>query len=325
LKILPEKRIPIAILGLENAGKTTLSVRLKTGNFEQTIPTPGLDVEVVEIKGGLFQLFDLGGHSHFRNLFWENYVQLSQGLIFIIDSNDLGKLDEVVEWLWKCLEWNISAPLLILANKSDLHHIELKELIDKIRMAELPIQNPNRSFRIFEVSIKDWTNLEGAMSWFSSKVAQVVGERQIRLVGLYLYLPTGIPIVSYLFSDESSPDLDVDLIPSFLNALDSFASGVIGINEGLQSINTKDHYILMVKREGVLCAVITDRDSDVGATRVVAESILTYVETYFSEKLSLFQKDGKLRFPKDFIIDYLIEEFKENIIIGYPDKTQSSD
>ncbi|MHA2075211.1 MAG: ADP-ribosylation factor-like protein [Candidatus Hodarchaeales archaeon] len=175
MKIVPEKRIPIAMLGLENAGKTTLSVRLKTGHFESTIPTPGLDVEIIDIKGNLFQLFDLGGHDHFRNLFWENYVRLSQGLIFIIDSNDLEKLNEVVEWLWKCLEWNISAPLLILANKSDLSHIALKELINIIRMAELPIQNPSRSFRIFEVSIKQGTNLEGAMSWFSSKVAQIVG------------------------------------------------------------------------------------------------------------------------------------------------------
>ena len=77
MQSISERRIPIAIVGLENAGKTTLSVRLQTGKYHQTLPTAGLDVEVVEMRGNIFQLFDLGGHQHFRQLFWKNYVQLS--------------------------------------------------------------------------------------------------------------------------------------------------------------------------------------------------------------------------------------------------------
>ncbi|MHA2245900.1 MAG: ADP-ribosylation factor-like protein [Candidatus Hodarchaeales archaeon] len=315
--VSPERRIPIAVVGLENAGKTTLSVRLQTGKYSKTLPTAGLDVELVDVKGTLFQLFDLGGHQHFRQLFWKNYVQLSQGLIFVIDSNDTEKLNEVVDWLWKCLEWNINAPLLILANKSDLNHIELEELIDKIRLAQLPIQNPNRSFRIFEVSMKFGTNLEEAFSWFSQKTVNIIGEKQINLVGLYLYLPTGIPIASHLFIKESSQDLDVDMIPGFLNAIDQFTSGVMGPGEGLQSLNTHNHSILMVKRDGVLCAIITDKNSDPGVTRVIAESILAHIEISFSDKLTLFRKDGKIRFKKNFLLDFLRREFAENVVIGH--------
>ncbi len=317
MQISSEKRIPIAVVGLENAGKTTLSVRLQTGKYNQTLPTAGLDVEVVDVKGTLFQLFDLGGHQYFRQLFWKNYVQLSQGLIFVIDASDVEKLDEVVDWLWKCLEWNINAPLLILANKSDLNHIELEKLITKIKLAQLPILNPNRSFRIFEVSMKLGTNLDEAFSWFSEKTANIIGEKQIKLLGLYLYLPTGIPIASYLFTEESSQELDVDMIPGFLNAIDQFTSGVMGPSGGLQSLNTLDHYILMVKRDGLLCAIITDKNSDIGVTRVIAESILTHVETAFAEKLTLFRKDGKIRFPKNFILNFLESEFPENIVIGH--------
>ena len=87
-----ERRIPIAIVGLENAGKTTLSIRLQTGKYHQTLPIAGLDVEVVQIEGDIFQLFDLSGHQHFRQLFWKNYVQLYQGIIFVIDANDNGKI-----------------------------------------------------------------------------------------------------------------------------------------------------------------------------------------------------------------------------------------
>ncbi|MFX0210605.1 MAG: ADP-ribosylation factor-like protein, partial [Candidatus Hodarchaeota archaeon] len=153
---LSEKRIPIAIVGLENAGKTTLAKRLQTGKFIPTIsPTQGLDIESVEIKGNLFQLFDLGGHISFREMFWKTYVQLSQGIIFVIDSNDTKRFDQVVEWFWKCLEWNRTAPILILANKSDLAHIELDELMHKIKLDQLPQKNSQRSFRIFEVSMKE--------------------------------------------------------------------------------------------------------------------------------------------------------------------------
>ncbi|MFX1517414.1 MAG: ADP-ribosylation factor-like protein [Promethearchaeota archaeon] len=311
-----ERRIPIAIVGLENAGKTTLSMRLQTGKYLQTLPTAGLDVEVVEIQGHIFQLFDLGGHQHFRLLFWKNYVQLSQGIIFVIDASDDNKLDEVVDWLWKCLEWNKNAPLLILANKSDLNHVGLEKIIDEIRLAQLPMQNPNRSFRIFEVSMKVGTNLDEALSWFADKTANNIGDNQIRLLGFYLYLPTGIPIASHLFSNGNSNDFDLDMMPGFLNAFDQFTSGMMGPNEGLQSLSTLNHSILMVKREGVLCAVITDKDSDLSVTRVIAESILTYVETTFAEKLSLFQKDGKIRFPKDFILEFLNREFPENVVIG---------
>ncbi len=63
-----DKRIPIAIVGLEKAGKTTLAKRIQTGEFVRTItPTHGLDIESIEIKGNLFQLFDLGGKLPLEN------------------------------------------------------------------------------------------------------------------------------------------------------------------------------------------------------------------------------------------------------------------
>ena len=208
------------------------------------------------------------------------------------------KLDEVVDWLQKCLEWNQNAPLLILANKSDINHVGLEKIIDEIRLTQLPIQNPNRSFRIFEVSIKLSTNLDEALSWFADKTAHNIGDNQIRLLRFYLYLPTGIPIASYSFSNGTSNDLD--MMPRFLNAFDQFTSGMMGPNEGLQSLNTLNHSILMVKREGVLCAIITDNDSDPSVTRVIAESILTYVETTFAEKALFISERWKNSFSEGF-------------------------
>ena len=312
---LSEKRIPIAIVGLERAGKTTLANRLQTGEFSPTItPTKGLDIETVEIKGSLFQLFDLGGHISFREMFWQTYVQLSQGIIFVIDSSDIQRFDQVAEWFWKCLEWNRTAPLLILANKVDLGHIKLNELINKIRLDQLPQQNPQRSFRIFEVSMKEGTNLDEAIGWFSKKIIPILKKKKVKLIGIYLYLPTGIPIASQRFTSDSSEELDEAMVPGFLYALDQFASGVIGPSEGLNSVSTGQGRILMVKREGVMCAIVTDKESDPIIARVIAESFLTYVETTFSKSVSLLMKEGKVCFPKNLILDFLNQEFAQNII-----------
>lgn len=316
MRIISVKRIPIAIVGLENAGKTSLTHRLQTGRFKKTqIPTRGLDIETVTVNEQLFQLFDLGGHIKFREMFWKMYVQLSQGIIFVIDSSDPKRMEETSEWFWKCLEWNNQAPLLILANKTDLEHIELGELMDKIKLADLPQQNPNRPFRIFDISIKNGTNVDEALDWFFLKIRQFIEQKKIELIGIYLYLPTGLLVTSHQFKKTGIDDFDVDMIPGFLLAIDQFASGVMGPNNALQSINTESTDILLVKREGVLCAIVTSRGSDATTTRMIAESFLTYVEKNFSDKISLFQKDGKLIFPKDFIVNYIQYEFAENLII----------
>ncbi|MFX1514869.1 MAG: ADP-ribosylation factor-like protein [Promethearchaeota archaeon] len=310
---LSKKRIPIAIVGLENAGKTTLAKRLQYGKFIPTItPTQGLDIESVAIEENLFQLFDLGGHISFREMFWKTYVQLSQGIIFVIDSSE-EKYDQVVEWFWKCLEWNHTAPILILANKSDLAHIELYDLMQKIKLDQLPNKNPERSFRIFEVSMKEGTNFDEAIEWFSEKIIPIIRKKKVRLLSIYLYLPTGIPIASHQFT-QIGEELSEDMVPGFLYALDQFATGVIGPSEGLNSITTEHGRILTVKREGVMCAIVTDKDSDPIISRIIAESFLTYVESTFAKSIEAFRKEGKIRFPKNLIVDFLKQEFAQNII-----------
>ena len=310
---LSKKRIPIAIVGLENAGKTTLAKRLQFGKFIPTIsPTQGLDIESVEIEENLFQLFDLGGHISFREMFWKTYVQLSQGIIFVIDASE-EKYDQVVEWFWKCLEWNHTAPILILANKSDLAHIKVFDLMQKIKLDQLPNKNPQRSFRIFEVSMKEGTNFDEAIEWFSEKIIPIIRQKKVKLLSIYLYLPTGIPIASHQFT-QLGDELREDMVPGFLYALDQFASGVIGPSEGLNSITTEHGRILTVKREGVMCAIVTDKESDPIVSRIIAESFLTYVETSFAKSIETFRKEGKIKFPKTLIVDFLKKEFAQNII-----------
>jgi len=77
----------ILMVGLDAAGKTTILYKLKLGEIVTTIPTIGFNVETVEYKNISFTVWDVGGQDKIRPL-WRHYFQNTDGLIFVVDSND---------------------------------------------------------------------------------------------------------------------------------------------------------------------------------------------------------------------------------------------
>lgn len=55
-----EREVRILILGLDNAGKTTILYKLQVGEVVKTTPTIGFNVETLKYKNIKFQLWDLG-------------------------------------------------------------------------------------------------------------------------------------------------------------------------------------------------------------------------------------------------------------------------
>lgn len=55
-------------------------------------PPPGFNVETVEYKNISFTVWDVGGQDKIRPL-WRHYYQNTQGLIFVVDSNDRDRVD----------------------------------------------------------------------------------------------------------------------------------------------------------------------------------------------------------------------------------------
>uniref|UniRef100_A0A8B9JVL7 ARF GTPase 5 n=1 Tax=Astyanax mexicanus TaxID=7994 RepID=A0A8B9JVL7_ASTMX len=86
-KLFGKKQMRILMVGLDAAGKTTILYKLKLGEIVTTIPTIGFNVETVEYKNICFTVWDVGGQDKIRPL-WRHYFQNTQGLIFVVDSND---------------------------------------------------------------------------------------------------------------------------------------------------------------------------------------------------------------------------------------------
>jgi small GTP-binding protein len=90
----------VCAVGLDAAGKTTILYKLKLGEIVTTIPTIGFNVETVEYKNINFTVWDVGGQDKIRPL-WRHYFLNTQGLIFVVDSNDRERVQEAREELNK--------------------------------------------------------------------------------------------------------------------------------------------------------------------------------------------------------------------------------
>ncbi|KAH7492057.1 ADP-ribosylation factor [Phytophthora ramorum] len=91
-RLFGKKEMRILMVGLDAAGKTTILYKLKLGEVVTTIPTIGFNVETVEYKNISFTVWDVGGQDKIRPL-WRHYYQNTQGLIFVVDSNDRDRVD----------------------------------------------------------------------------------------------------------------------------------------------------------------------------------------------------------------------------------------
>ena len=92
-------------------------------NSEDFTLTPllGFNVETVEYKNIQFTVWDVGGQDKIRPL-WRHYFQNTQGIIFVVDSNDRDRVVEAREELQRMLNEDElrDALLLVFANKQDL-------------------------------------------------------------------------------------------------------------------------------------------------------------------------------------------------------------
>jgi ADP-ribosylation factor protein 1 len=81
----------------------------------------GFNVETVEYKNIQFTVWDVGGQDKIRPL-WRHYFQNTQGIIFVVDSNDRDRIVEAREELQRMLNEDElrDAILLVFANKQDL-------------------------------------------------------------------------------------------------------------------------------------------------------------------------------------------------------------
>lgn len=132
-----KKEIPILMVGLDGAGKTTILYKLKLGEVVQSNPTIGFNVETVEHKNISLTVWDAGSKDKIR-IFWRHYCPDRQALIFVVDSTDLERMSLAGEEIMRMMDELKDVVLLVLANKQDLPNaMDAAELTDKLGLHSL--------------------------------------------------------------------------------------------------------------------------------------------------------------------------------------------
>merc|ERR1711966_519210 len=113
--------------------------KLKLGEVVTSIPTVGFNVETVEYKNINFTVWDVGGQDKIRKL-WRYNFEGTQGLVFVVDSNDRDHIEDAREELMKILNEDEmrDAVVLIFANKQDLpNSMPAAEMAEKLGLQSL--------------------------------------------------------------------------------------------------------------------------------------------------------------------------------------------
>jgi len=176
-KFLGSKEMRILMVGLDAAGKTTILYKLKLGEIVTTIPTIGFNVETVEYKNISFTVWDVGGQDKIRPL-WRHYYQNTQGVIFVVDSNDRDRIDDSKDYEHSAKEELNrmlaedelrDAVLLVFANKQDLPNaMKVQEVTERLGLNKLR----NRQWYIQGASAPTGDGLYEGLDWLSNTLSK---------------------------------------------------------------------------------------------------------------------------------------------------------
>ncbi|KAM8793735.1 ADP-ribosylation factor-like protein 2 [Eudromia elegans] len=116
-----ERELRVLMLGLDNAGKTSILRKFNGEEVAAAAPTLGFNIRSLEHRGYTLHVWDVGGQSSLRS-YWRNYFESSEGLVWVLDSGDRPRLPLCARQLHGLLreERLAGATLLIFANKQDL-------------------------------------------------------------------------------------------------------------------------------------------------------------------------------------------------------------
>jgi ADP-ribosylation factor-like protein 8 len=158
------KEIEISLIGLQNAGKSSLVNALTTGAFQEDVmPTVGFNMRKVTKGGVTIKMWDLGGQARFRSM-WERYARGVQAIVFVVDAADLDSLETARQELHDLMSKQslTGIPLLVLGNKNDLPEaLTANELISRLDLRSLR----DREVCLYSISCKRQKNIDVTLEW----------------------------------------------------------------------------------------------------------------------------------------------------------------
>lgn len=172
-----DHEIRVLMLGLDNAGKTTIVTSILGLPISTVSPTMGFEIKTIPYNGFNLNIWDIGGQTTLRG-FWGNYFDKTDIVVWVIDCLSLERLNEsFTELKQKVIEQDrlTGIKLLILINKVDLYGKsstedgEVKSLVENIAsLLKLHEHVPDKSsWEILPVSGKSGYGIHDVLNWLT--------------------------------------------------------------------------------------------------------------------------------------------------------------
>ncbi|ROW04641.1 hypothetical protein VPNG_07423 [Cytospora leucostoma] len=157
---LKDKELRILMLGLDNAGKTTIVKKIMGEDVNTVSPTLGFIIKTVDAKRGTG---DVGGQKTLRS-YWRNYFEKTDALIWVVDATDRLRIEDCKTELHGLLqEERLSgASLLVFANKTDVQGCMTgDEIVEALTLENIRTHR----WQILRCSAMTGTNLKEGLAW----------------------------------------------------------------------------------------------------------------------------------------------------------------
>ncbi|XP_076317142.1 ADP-ribosylation factor-like protein 3 isoform X2 [Tachypleus tridentatus] len=186
LKSAPNRELRILLLGLDNAGKTTILKSLASEDVTHITPTQGFNIKSVQSEGFKLNVWDIGGQRKIRP-YWRNYFENTDVLIYVIDSADRKRFEETGVYIFTTL-WDpyfcryfpflelaellaeeklCGVPLLVYANKQDLlNAAPASELAEGLNLPAIL----DRAWQIQACSALSGEGLKDGLDWVCKNI-----------------------------------------------------------------------------------------------------------------------------------------------------------
>ncbi|KAI0167721.1 ADP-ribosylation factor family-domain-containing protein [Pestalotiopsis sp. NC0098] len=160
---LKDKEMRILMLGLDNAGKTTIVKKIMNEDVNTVSPTLGFIIKTIDYEGYKLNIWDVGGQKTLRS-YWRNYFEKTDALIWVVDATDRLRIDDCKEELHGLLqEERLSgASLLVFANKTDVQGcMGEDEILQGLQLKDIR----SHRWQILQCSAMTGRNLKEGLAW----------------------------------------------------------------------------------------------------------------------------------------------------------------
>ena len=166
-----ERELRVLMVGLDNAGKTTVVKRVNGESIDEISPTLGFNIKTMTYGDYSLNVWDVGGQEKLRPL-WRHYFNNTDGLIFVVDCLDRDRVQRAKEEFYSIINdaFMKNSAILIFANKQDLRGaMTTSEIVEAFDLPNLR----GRRWHVQASCATQGLGLYEGLDWLSSTLTKM--------------------------------------------------------------------------------------------------------------------------------------------------------